>query len=216
LSRQRKGTKRKATPDGAKHVLRFSALGPSPIHSTSLCCELGADILSAPLTGSPQRSAMLGHAPYGDPTEDTARLQAWRVFAVRSPVEQAEHRNRFRRNSLDRVRARSALLLRARRVGRASGSGEERRAPALIVRGRSDRGGLSSGDSSLAGQRRVTCRGSTTHKLRFIYRLPAPKARTTILGKRGEEEAEEETNVSRHRATNLIQYATAAAPTFPA
>jgi len=52
-----------------------------------------------------------------------------------------------------------------RRVRLALGVGEERREPLVGFERRSDRGGLSSGDSSLAEQRRVTCRGSTTHKL---------------------------------------------------
>src|SRR5438105_14297979 len=41
---QKKVPKEKAAPKGANGPLRFSGLGPSPSHSTSLCCSSGARI----------------------------------------------------------------------------------------------------------------------------------------------------------------------------
>ena len=93
------------------------------------------------------------------------------VAVVKVPVEQAEHRKEERGKSRDDDRARAALFLRRRRVRLARALPEERRVPAPsfennIRRGRrSDRGVLSFGDFSLHEQRKVTCRGSATHKL---------------------------------------------------
>ena len=66
---------KESTPRMAQTLLALLGLGPSPNHSTSLYCDSGADILSAPLTGSPQRLAMLRHAPYGDPTANPTHLK---------------------------------------------------------------------------------------------------------------------------------------------
>ena len=114
-------TQRERHPGWRKRALRFSALGPSPNHSTfplrspapqkspgrislcarsaarmhvkcirefpasPLCCRSGADILSAPLTGSPQRLAMLNHAPYRDPTANPLQQNLSWVVAVETP-----------------------------------------------------------------------------------------------------------------------------------
>ena len=56
-----------------------------------------------------------------------------------------------------------ARFLSARRVRRALGGASSAGYRTMCVR-RSDRGGLSFGDFSLAVQRKVTCRGSATHK----------------------------------------------------
>ena len=56
-----------------------------------------------------------------------------------------------------------ARFISARRVRRALGGARSAGDRALCAR-RSDRGGLSFGDFSLAAQRKVTCRGSATHK----------------------------------------------------
>src|SRR5438105_3209086 len=55
----------KRHPKGANGPLRFSGLGPSPNHGTSLYCVSGARIHARSPDGLP---AMLEAAPYGDPT----------------------------------------------------------------------------------------------------------------------------------------------------
>ena len=60
---------------------------------------------------------------------------------------------------------RALLSFARRRVGRASGSGEERREPLAVFERRRDRGALLFGDFFLGKQEKVTWGGSTTHKL---------------------------------------------------
>ena len=84
----------------------------------------------------------------------------WVLF--QPPSERAEHRSAPKGCRAPPVRARSAFLS-ARRVRRALGGASSAGDRALCAR-RSDRGGLSFGDFSLAVQRKATCRGSATHK----------------------------------------------------
>src|SRR3989337_1181968 len=55
LACPRESAQREDTPDGADGFCAPLPLGPSPNHSASMHCGSGADLLSAPLTGSPQR-----------------------------------------------------------------------------------------------------------------------------------------------------------------
>src|SRR5258706_825953 len=84
---KRKYAKRRTPRQGADGPLRFSGLGPSPSHSTSLYCVSGADSLSAPLTGFTPNPAMLGAAPYGDPTTAPTVHSAVVGFSVAVAVQ---------------------------------------------------------------------------------------------------------------------------------
>src|SRR5258706_14633439 len=70
---------------------------------------------------------------------------------------------------------RARYLLRAGEFGSRSGSVRSAGYRAALAR-RSDRGALLFGDFLLDKQEKVTCRGSTTHKLNFIYRQRARSA----------------------------------------
>jgi len=91
------------------------------------------------------------------------------------PRAAAEHRswNRGRRETFDRARGatirqderaqRAGLHFCARRVRRAPGCSEARREPRGVYAAKRP-GRISFGDFSLSVQRKVTCRGSATHK----------------------------------------------------
>ena len=101
---------------------------------------------------------MLGRAMRGEkehPCHGLMRVVQPPVGASRAPNEAGSLREPF-----DRVRG---AFLSARRVGRVPGRSEARRGPRGACAAKRP-GRVSFGDFSLRVQRKVTCRGSATHK----------------------------------------------------
>jgi hypothetical protein len=119
FARAKKSTQKKHAPNGASSFCAPLPLGPSPTYSTSLCCMSGADVLSAPLTGSPQRQRCSKPRHTGTrTTKPTLHRASW-VVAVQLPLEQAEHHRARGGVSRDAVRARSERFPRSASSSRA-------------------------------------------------------------------------------------------------
>jgi len=133
--------------------------GPAPPYATSLSRMAGKDILSLPSSGRSPKACRCSGAPYG--VLKTPPRTGLRWFA-QTPVgaSRAPSQAGSRRETPDRARG---ALYSARRVRRAPGRSEARRGPRAVCAAKRP-GRISFGDFSLSVQRKVTCRGSATHK----------------------------------------------------
>src|SRR3990172_7516645 len=84
--------------------------------ASPLCCRSGADILSAPLTGSPQRACDAQPRAIPGPNSKPLTAESFVGACSETPLQQAEPRRTRRGVSRDGVRARADVFLIRRRV----------------------------------------------------------------------------------------------------